>query len=137
MKKCSVCKLEKSLDAFPKEKKKKDGLSSRCKNCNSLVAREYYRKNGYKAKQIVRAKARLDKQREYLNEIKHQRGCKFCSECEPCCLDFHHLDPTVKEFNLGRTTNVSIKKRDEELAKCIVVCSNCHRKIHAGKIKLE
>lgn len=59
-----------------------------------------------------------------------------CSKCGydkcPDALDFHHVDESQKEFNLSHNGHCrsweTIKK---ELDKCILVCSNCHREIHA------
>lgn len=52
-------------------------------------------------------------------------------------LEFHHLDPNQKDFGIGSkgyTRSFDIVKK--ELDKCICVCSNCHREIHAGLIDL-
>ena len=46
-------------------------------------------------------------------------------------LDFHHLDPNAKEGGIIGTT-ASLEKQREEAKKCILVCANCHREIHAG-----
>lgn len=48
-------------------------------------------------------------------------------------LQFHHLDPSSKEFGLsvkGLTKKFSAML--EEANKCILVCGNCHSEIHAG-----
>ena len=50
-------------------------------------------------------------------------------------LDFHHLDPSIKEFNLTRNS-IGWNKLQSELDKCVLLCSNCHRMIHAGIIQL-
>jgi len=44
-------------------------------------------------------------------------------------LDFHHRDPSKKEFNLAHTSGITQKVLDE-IEKCDLVCSNCHREIH-------
>ena len=47
-------------------------------------------------------------------------------------LEFHHTDPTEKDFgisNKGYTR--SWKRIQEELDKCVMLCANCHREIHA------
>jgi len=50
-------------------------------------------------------------------------------------LDFHHANGT-KERDVSYFANAkSYKKMLLEIRKCICVCSNCHRKIHAGKIE--
>ncbi len=48
-------------------------------------------------------------------------------------MDFHHLG--FKEFNIGDavTNGLSLKTLKREVAKCVIICSNCHRKVHAGK----
>lgn len=48
-------------------------------------------------------------------------------------LEFHHLDPSQKEFGIGEKGYTrSWDRVKEELDKCILVCSNCHKEIHAG-----
>lgn len=45
--------------------------------------------------------------------------------------DFHHIDPSQKEFSISK----KIRAWDDlvaEVRKCIMVCSNCHRKLHYG-----
>jgi hypothetical protein len=71
---------------------------------------------------------------QFINEYKEKKGCKFCQENTPVCLDFHHIDPNIKDWNIsvmsrGASSITTIKK---EINKCIVICSNCHRKLHAG-----
>ena len=48
-------------------------------------------------------------------------------------LEFHHLNPDEKDFGIGTkgyTRSIEINK--QEVDKCILVCANCHREIHAG-----
>jgi len=46
-------------------------------------------------------------------------------------LEFHHLDPAQKDFNLARKGyTFSWDRVREEVEKCILVCANCHREIH-------
>ncbi len=48
-------------------------------------------------------------------------------------LDFHHLDENKKDFGLSKDgITRSWERTKKELNKCILVCSNCHREIHAG-----
>lgn len=46
--------------------------------------------------------------------------------------DIHHIDPSKKEFMFGdvRKNNKALSSLAPELAKCILVCANCHREIH-------
>lgn len=63
-----------------------------------------------------------------------------CEKCEynKCiaALDFHHIDPQQKDFNLARHGYTrSWDKVKKELDKCILVCRRCHREIHDEEIK--
>lgn len=64
--------------------------------------------------------------------------CTNCGESEYACLDFHHLDPTIKEKEISSIvwSGGSMRSLLNEMEKCIVLCSNCHRKYHAGLIEL-
>lgn len=70
--------------------------------------------------------------RQFVHEIKKKSPCP-CGELEPCCLEFHHLDD--KDAWIARMVSnaVSTKRLEEEISKCKIVCSNCHRKIHCNK----
>jgi hypothetical protein len=60
-------------------------------------------------------------------------GCVLCgySKCA-AALEFHHIGDD-KERDVGKIRSATALKR--EAAKCIVVCANCHREIHAGQIE--
>ena len=61
-------------------------------------------------------------------------GNKKCKRCgyDKClvAMDFHHLDPKKKELNISGCN--SWKKLKIESEKCILLCANCHRELHAG-----
>jgi hypothetical protein len=64
-----------------------------------------------------------------LGEIKLKTGCIDCGYKEhACALDFYHIGP--KLFSIGTDLSVPWKKVLLEIAKCIVVCANCHRVRH-------
>jgi hypothetical protein len=70
-------------------------------------------------------------------EWKDKQHCLFCKEDTPCVLDFHHLDPKEKDYQIGSMApNLSWKSLKRELDKCVILCSNCHRKLHAGLLEL-
>jgi len=53
-------------------------------------------------------------------------------------LEFHHLDPTLKEVSTKQgMSSLSGKKFLAETEKCILVCANCHREIHYNLTKQE
>jgi transposase len=48
-------------------------------------------------------------------------------------LEFHHLDPRLKEFDLGRKgVTRSLARSRAEARKCVLLCANCHREVEAG-----
>ncbi|MBV0902281.1 homing endonuclease associated repeat-containing protein [Haloarcula salina] len=59
-------------------------------------------------------------------------GCRRCDETDPACLDFHHRDDEEKEMTISQmiTYGYSKAKISEEMAKCDILCANCHRKEH-------
>lgn len=75
----------------------------------------------------------------FLAKIKLKRGGK-CIRCgyNTCmkALEFHHLDPTQKDFTIS---NDHFKLLDavEESKKCILLCSNCHKELHDDLWKIE
>jgi len=67
--------------------------------------------------------------RKKILEIKKRSCCAICGENHPSCLEFHHVDNKKCEISnmLAKYTEEEIM---EEISKCIIVCTNCHRKIH-------
>jgi len=65
-------------------------------------------------------------------------GCIKCGEKDPSCLDFHHRDGKIdKRGNIGEIRRYAIPKLLEEIAKCDVLCANCHRKHHRDERKVK
>lgn len=131
MKICSKCKQEKSLDCFSERKEKKNGKIYRykkswCRECLNLKGREIFRNNiGY---YIERNRITLSKHREFLQGVKSV-PCKDCNETyHYCVMEFDHLPEFKKEFNISRVSQrVGKQKLLDEINKCDIVCSNCHR----------
>lgn len=117
---CSKCKNDKPNSEFWKRNNRDYQLHSMCKDCN--------------------LKDRLSRQRDFKQQCVDYKG----GECQCCgynncnhALDFHHIDPKTKSFGIAKQRRTKVNKKIlEELDKCVLVCSNCHREIHAGLIKL-
>jgi aromatic ring-opening dioxygenase LigB subunit len=137
MKKCSQCKKEKSVEEFSWKNKKKNRRSPNCKECHAHNRKQHYENNKEKIKSQVNK--RKYGYRDWFKNLKSTLSCVVCGESESCCLDFHHTDPTKKEKAVSQMTSLGLSKENilKEIDKCVVVCSNCHRKIHAGLVKLE
>jgi hypothetical protein len=52
-------------------------------------------------------------------------------------LDFHHVDPSTKEFDFTKGQTYSYERQKREAEKCILICANCHRELHAGLWTLD
>lgn len=69
-----------------------------------------------------------------VRQTKTGKACSGCGESDIRCLDYHHTDPENKVDNISRL--VTQRVRDDlilaEIAKCVLVCANCHRKLHHG-----
>lgn len=132
---CSKCEAEKNSTDFRKDTSRPDGLYYMCKLCaRAKTKMVYHEKYADKANERNRNRISLHKQR--INELKETLKCALCDEDNSACLDFHHLDPTTKEFGIGGRLHVSWERVLLEVQKCICICSNCHRKLHAGYISL-
>lgn len=129
---CPHCKEIKPVNEFNHSKRTKDGYDYRCKQCQNLSNKSWCKRNWFDKikQQNQRCKDLTDKIRIY----KQTHGCYYCNENTPCCLDLHHLDPSVKEINPScmASNGWGWNRMLKELDKCIVVCANCHRKIHEG-----
>ena len=71
--------------------------------------------------------------------VDYKGGC--CSMCgyDKCisALEFHHLNPNEKDFHLGgKYQTASWDKIRSEIDKCVLLCANCHREIHAETLVL-
>ena len=65
------------------------------------------------------------------DEFKGTLACVKCGFSHVAALDFHHEDPSEKEYNIHKLVgNGRFTKAYEEIKKCIVLCANCHRIHH-------
>jgi len=83
------------------------------------------------------AKRQKDLLSKYIKDIKEKDPCLDCKISYPYyMMDFDHVRGT-KQANVAELINTLSKKRiDTEIAKCEIVCSNCHRiRTHNRRIK--
>ena len=108
-KQCTKCKKIKTVSCFHT---RTDGhYKSRCKGCEN--------KNS-----LIRSRQR---KQDIVNYMGNQ--CYDCGNVFPACVyDCHHLDPTQKDFAIS--AKLDWKATEQELDKCVLLCSNCHRIRH-------
>ena len=100
------------------------------KEKNREYQKKYYEQN--KKYYIDKSAERKQKIREDFDEYKSTLNCSKCGENHIACLDFHHVDPSKKDFSIYQIKKYAWGKEkiEKELQKCVVLCSNCHRKLH-------
>ena len=134
---CIKCNELKLFSSFYKRTSSIDGYQSICKVCRKEIDASSY-KNSIKRKENIRinSSSKLkDHNRKLMRRYKKLCGCRLCSENEPVALDLHHRN-NDKEFNPSSLLSYSTKTLINEIRKCVVLCSNCHRKVHAGILTL-
>jgi hypothetical protein len=82
----------------------------------------------------------IERQKKFKQQCIEYKGGK-CVSCgyKKCnnVLEFHHLDPSKKEFSIAHVRLTSFNDEvKKELDNCALVCANCHREIHAGFLDL-
>jgi hypothetical protein len=118
---CDICKIKLTDEnAYLKKGKNREVFHNQCKECYSQYL--FKRRSNFKKKQV-----------EY--------GGNKCKRCgynkNLTALEFHHLDPNIKEFNPSSSISRSWNLVKEELDKCILLCSNCHREEHHNLYQIE
>ena len=75
-------------------------------------------------------KRRTERKKMFVEELGGK--CSDCGNTYPvCCYDFHHIDESTKSFEISPALDRNIDVIREEVGKCILLCSNCHRIRHS------
>ena len=92
--------------------------------------RSWHQRN--RVRRIAKIYERKERIWEFYNQLKATLECARCGENHPATLQFHHRDPRKKDFNLSEAVRegYSIERIKKEVAKCTVLCANCHAKEH-------
>ena len=103
---CVDCGEDNPKDFYPRQK-------ARCKKCHNKITTK-------------------DGKNKRIKAIELFGGC--CQHCgyDKCyaALEFHHIDPTIKDVNYGTMRGWTFSRIKKELDKCILLCANCHREEH-------
>lgn len=133
MKVCTHCDRELPVDCF--SHKTPTRLNSWCKDCQKQRSKEWYQNN--KARHIENIVRNTADFSSTVMEWKKQQQCFLCNENYTACLEFHHLESETKEAIISNLMRCNSWTRlVDELNKCIILCANCHRKVHHGGIIL-
>lgn len=92
-------------------------------------SKKHYAKNAAKIRAAT--KKTKDNFKQKWKDFKATLSCLECEANHPAILDFHHIDPEMKNESVHKLINSgSYKKALEEVQQCVVLCSNCHRVYH-------
>lgn len=117
MQHCKLCQRTLPVTEFQINRAKKSGRDWYCRDC----------RKGWRG---VVDLARVAGQR-VITSYKATMGCMSCTEKDPVALELHHRDPKNKIAKVGTfVTDLTFVSLHTELAKCNVLCANCHRKAH-------
>ncbi len=134
MKVCIKCDTEQPLENYNWRNKKRGVKHNTCKACHSIYRRQHYLSN----QEMYKEKARRwndenqdehrMKVRRYAFEYLLENPCVDCGETNPLTLQFDHVRGIKKAtVSLLISSTTSIKRVEDEIAKCEVRCANCHQ----------
>ena len=126
---CGRCQQTLPLSNFAWRRKTRGQRDNYCRACRAAYKREHYaaHRERYIAKALRRKQTVAAERSAYLVEFFRERPCIDCGETDPLVLEFDHLRD--KSFNIAHGLRDSNWQAVlDEIAKCDVVCANCHRR---------
>jgi hypothetical protein len=117
---CKRCEQTLPLEAFNRYK---DGHQWWCREC----FKAYFRERGelHRQQAATSKRARNARARKYV--LEHLRSCA-CGETDVLVLEFDHRADKFTEVATLVGAAVKLERIEAEIAKCDVVCANCHRR---------
>lgn len=129
LRRCGRCQQLKPLNDFAWRRKRKEQRDNYCRPCRADYKQEHYAANRQRyIDQAMARKRRLAAERAaFLFVFFRSNPCSDCGETDPLVLEFDHRSD--KLFGIAR----GLRDRSwptllNEMAKCDVVCANCHRR---------
>lgn len=127
---CIKCNLTLPIEEFSFKNKGLNKRHKQCKKCKSQYSSKHYleNKDSYKKKARLSNKALINRNIQFINELKAVTPCMDCKNIyNPVVMDFDHLH--AKTANVSRLvhSSLSLESIREEITKCELVCANCHR----------
>lgn len=129
MRTCTRCRQERPVDDFPLRRKDGTARYSHCRECKAAYQRDWYRRNANRHRaNAARLRADLRKRNQAAVRQAKDVPCADCGVRYPAyVMDFDHVRGKKRD-NIGLMKayagNATLLA---EIAKCDVVCANCHR----------
>jgi len=127
--KCGGCGQLKPIAEFNWRRKAIGQMDNLCRPCRAAYHKEHYEANKQRyIDQAAASKRKLRVERTiFLIEFFKEHPCADCGEQDPVVLEFDHLRD--KLFDIGQALPYrQWQSILDEIAKCEVVCANCHRR---------
>jgi hypothetical protein len=134
LRRCGRCGKSKPIEEFAWRRRTRGQRDNYCAPCRADYKREHYAANRprYVSQALARKQALAAERAAFLIEFFRERPCADCGEADPVVLEFDHK--TDKLFNISKgLRDRSWQSVLDEIAKCEVVCANCHRRRTARK----
>jgi len=126
LKRCCTCKQVKALSEFNRMKRSKDGRQGSCRDCNK--AYHYAHWDRHMAQIRQRSERMVTGNKRRMIQYLKAHPCVDCGETDIIVLEFDHLRDKTAEVIALMLQKHEWKRVTEEIAKCEVVCANCHRR---------
>lgn len=128
---CSVCERRKELIYFSFKSKSTGQRSAACKQCHAKYSKKHYKANSNKYKEraaLSNGTLRI-RSRDWVRLYKKDKPCVDCGvSFHHAAMDFDHTG-TDKKAGIAvlAARGASVVSLLSEIAKCDLVCANCHR----------
>lgn len=133
---CTKCGKDKPIFDFYKDKN--GYIRKKCRECVIAESIEYQRIHREERQQYCKEyhkkhkKERIKRDTEYKAKINALKtSCRKCGDTRLYVIDFHHIDPSTKAFNINRKkSKTDFSVIENEVKKCVCLCRNCHMEFH-------
>ena len=132
--KCGACGERKSIDEFAWRRKALGQRDNMCRPCRAAYKQAHYAANKQRYVDSATARRRRIGEERMVMLVEYLRAhpCVDCGEEDVLVLEFDHLGG--KAFSIARGfRDRSLQALLAEMAKCEVVCANCHRRRTAAR----
>jgi transposase-like protein len=123
LRRCGRCGHDLPIESF---NRLGDGFQWWCRSCFAA----YFRARGDVHRNQSRAakRARQEALRAHILDYLRDRSCRDCGESDPIVLEFDHVAEKTAGVSALLTATATVAAIDAEMARCEVVCANCHRR---------
>jgi hypothetical protein len=125
---CGICKEDLDIEQFSFKNKLTKKRQAECKECYKKYQKQWYKKNATEHKKNTGRNRNIyvKRNQEFIVKYLSEHPCIDCGETRIPVLEFDHVSGE-KEENISYMRQHSMEHLIDEIAKCEIRCSNCHR----------